>query len=70
MPLKKGYSKGTISTNIEHCMHKWKATGKVSGKTVGAEKARQMCTAMSYSSARKDAKGKSLTHLLEKGARK
>jgi hypothetical protein len=69
MPLKKGYSKGTISTNIEHCMHKWKATGKVSGKTVGAEKARQMCAAMSYTSARTSAKGKSLTHLLQKGKR-
>lgn len=69
MPLKKGYSSGTISTNIEHCMHKWKATGKVSGKTVGKEKARAMCSAMSYTSARTAAKGKSLTHLLQKGKR-
>ena len=69
MPLKEGYSKGTISSNIEHCMHKWKQTGSVSGKKVGQAKARQMCAAMSYSSARTSAKGKSLTHLLEKGKR-
>ena len=70
MPLKKGYSKGTVSSNIEHCMHKWKQTGTVSGKKVGKEKARQMCAAMSYESARTSAKGKSLTYLLQKGGSK
>ena len=69
MPLKEGYSKGTISTNISHCMHHWEDTGKVSGKTVGAAKAKEMCVAMSYTTARKSAKGKSLTHLLQKGKR-
>jgi len=67
MPLKKGYSKGTVSSNIEHCMHNWKITGTVSGKKVDKAKARSMCAAMSYSSARTSAKGKSLTYLLQKG---
>ena len=69
MPLKKGYSEGTISSNIGHCMHKWKITGTVSGKKVGKAKAREMCAGMSYESARTSAKGKSLTHLLQKGKR-
>lgn len=67
MPLKEGYSKGTVSTNISHCMHKWEDTGMVSGTKVGHDKAQEMCVAMSYKSARTAAKGKSLTHLLQKG---
>lgn len=67
MPLKKGHSKDTIGTNISHCMNKWKSTGMVSGNKVGGKKAQSMCVAMSYSSARASAKGKSLTHLLQKG---
>ena len=66
MPLKKGSSKSTIASNIDHCMHKWKQTGKVSGKTVGSDKARAMCAAMSYGSARKSATSKSLVNKLRK----
>jgi len=66
MPLKKGSSQATISKNIEHCMSKFKSTGKVSGNTVSAEKARQMCAAMAYSSARKTATSKSLINKLRK----
>jgi len=66
MPLKEGSSKATISNNIEHCMSRWKETGKVSGKTVNKEKAQSMCAAMSYSSARKTATNKSLLDKLRK----
>ena len=66
MPLKKGGSQATISKNIEHCMSRFKATGKVSGNTVSAEKARQMCAAMAYGSARKSAGSKSLLNKLRK----
>jgi len=66
MPLKKGTSKATISKNIEHCASLWKKTGKVSGKTVGKDKAMSMCAAMSYKSAKKGAVGKSLADKLRK----
>ena len=56
MPLKEGSSKGTISTNIEHCMSKYHDTGNVSGNPVGSEKkAMEICSAMAYDSARKSA---------------
>jgi len=64
MPLKTGSSKATISKNIEHCLSLWKKTGKVSGKTVGKDKAMSMCAAMSYSSAKKSATSKSLADKL------
>lgn len=67
MPLKKGGSQATISKNIEHCMSKYHDTGKVSGNPVGSEKkARQICAAMSYHSARKTATSKSLISKLRK----
>ena len=67
MPLKTGSSQATISANIEHCMSNYKETGKVSGNSVGSsEKARKICAAMAYSSARKSAKGSSLIKHLRK----
>ena len=65
MPLKEGSSKSTIATNIEHCMSNYKSTGKVSGKTVSAKKARSMCAAMAYSSAKKTSTNKSLVDKLK-----
>ena len=67
MPLKEGASQKTISANIEHCMSKFHDTGKVSGTSVSADKARQMCAAMAYGSARKSAHGSSLVKHLKKG---
>ena len=68
MPLKGGSSKATISNNIQHCMANYKSTGKVSGNAVASsEKARQICAAMAYGSARKASKGKALVkHLRRK----
>lgn len=67
MPLKKGGSEATIAKNIEHCMSKYHDTGKVSGELVGSEgKARQICAAMAYSSARKTAGSASLISKLRK----
>ena len=67
MPLKKGSSEATIASNIKHCMDKYESTGKVSGEPVGsASKAREICAAMSYSSARKSATSKSLVDKLRK----
>lgn len=66
MPLKGGSSKATIAKNIEHCMSKYKSTGKVSGNSVGStKKARQICAAMAYSSAKKTATNKSLVDKLK-----
>jgi predicted transcriptional regulator len=66
MPLQKGSSKETISTNIGHCISVWKKTGKVSGKSVSKDKAMKMCAAMSYSSARKSATSSALVKRLRK----
>ena len=67
MPLKGGSSQATISSNIHHCMSKYKDTGKVSGNPVAStEKARQICAAMAYKSARKASKGKALLKHLRK----
>ena len=66
MPLKAGNSKATISTNIEHCMSIYKKTGKVSGNHVANEKkARKICAAMAYSSAKKSATNESLLDKLK-----
>ena len=66
MPLKEGSSKSTIASNIEHCMSNFKSTGKVSGNPVGSgKKARQICAAMAYKSARKTATNKSLVNKLK-----
>lgn len=67
MPLKKGSSEETISTNIEHCMSKYHDTGEVSGNPVGSEKkAMQICSAMAYDTARKSAGGGALAKAIRK----
>lgn len=71
MPLKKGHSKSAISSNIAECIKSYKKTGKVGNTTPDSLKhAQKICTAAAYTTARKSAKGKSLTHLLQKGASK
>ena len=66
MPLKEGSSKDTISTNIAHCMSKWKSTGNVSGNPVGSQKkAMQICAAMAYDQAREGAKGPALSKAIK-----
>lgn len=67
MPLKEGSSKETISTNIEHCMSVYHDTGKVSGNPVASEKkAMEICSAMSYDTARKSAGGSGLAKAIRK----
>jgi len=67
MPLKEGSSKETISTNISHCMHVYHETGKVSGNPVGSEKkAMEICSAMSYESARSSAGSNALSKAIRK----
>jgi len=67
MPLKEGSSKETISTNIKHCMSRWKETGKVSGNSVGSEKkAMEICSAMAYDSARSSADSDALSNAIKK----
>ena len=66
MPLKEGSSKATISTNIEHCLSVYHKTGKVSGNPVASEgKARQICAAAAYSSAKKSSTHSSLLSKLK-----
>ena len=66
MPLKSGNSKATISSNIEHCLSVYNKTGKVSGNHVAnKKKARQVCAAMAYSSAKKSSTQKSLLEKLK-----
>lgn len=68
MPLKAGYGKDTISSNIAECIRSYKKSGKVGNTTPDSlAHAQKICTAAAYSTARKSAKGKSLTHLLQKG---
>jgi len=68
MPLKEGSSKGTISTNIEHCMSIYHKTGKVSGNHVGSKKkAMEICSAMAYDSAKGSADSNALSKAIKKG---
>lgn len=53
MPLKKGFSKSIIASNISHCISLFKKTGKVSNSKVSNMKdALKQCSAMAYSSAK------------------
>ena len=67
MPLKKGSSAKTISTNIRHCIDNYKKTGRVSGNSVGSmKKAMEICSAMAYSSARSSADSSALSNAIRR----
>ena len=71
MPLKEGSSKDVISTNIEHCMAKYKETGQVSGNSVAStKKAMKICAAMAYDQAREGAKGPALSKAIKEKRKK
>lgn len=57
MPLKKGKSAKTRSSNIRELMHSWKRKGKIGHtKPRSAEHARSIAAAIAYSQARKGKK--------------
>ena len=59
MPLKHGSSKKTISSNIRECILSYKKSGKIGNiKPKNLKHAVKICSAASYSTARKS-KGKS-----------
>jgi len=59
MPLKKGYSSKTRSTNISEMMHSYEKTGKIGNTTPrNKDHAQQIAIAASYTSARESAKKK------------
>lgn len=54
MPLKKGSSQKTISTNIGEMVRKFKDTGKIGTSSPGSmRKAQKQAAAIAYRSARK-----------------
>jgi len=60
MPLKKGRSQATISSNIGECIRSYKSSGKIGNITPrNLAHASKICQAAAYTSARKS-KGKSV----------
>ena len=59
MPLKKGSSKSTMSSNIRECILSYKKSGKIGNiKPRNLKHAMEVCNGMAYKSAKKG-KGKS-----------
>ena len=67
MPLKKGSSKKTISSNIRECVLSYKRSGKVGNTHPKSLKhAMSICGAAAYSSARKGKKKSVVSEALHK----
>ena len=60
MPLRKGRSQATISSNIAECIRSYKSSGKIGNTTPrNLAHASKICQAAAYTSARRS-KGKSV----------
>ena len=60
MPLRKGSSKGVISSNIRECILSYKSKGTIGNiKPRNLAHAMKICSGMSYKSARKSKKKRS-----------
>ena len=67
MPLKKGSSKKTISSNIRECIKSYKSKGTIGSiKPKNLAHAMKICSGMSYSSARKGKKKSPISEALHK----
>ena len=67
MPLRKGSSKKTISSNIRECIESYKKSGKIGNiKPKNLKHAMKICSAASYSTARKGKKRSAISEALHK----
>ena len=67
MPLKKGSSKGVISSNIRECIMSYKKSGKIGSiKPRNLAHAMKICSAAAYSTARKGKKRSAVSEALHK----
>lgn len=66
MPLKKGSSEATISSNIAECIKSYKEKGTIGNTTpTSMAHARKICAAAAYSTARASSTRKSLLNRLK-----
>ncbi len=67
MPLKKGSSKSTISSNIRECIMSYKKSGKIGNtKPRNLKHAMSICSAAAYSTAKKSKKRSAISEALHK----
>ena len=67
MPLIKGSSKKTISSNIRECILSYKKSGKIGNiKPKSLKHAMSICSAAAYSTARKGKKRSAVSEALRK----
>ena len=67
MPLKHGSSKGVISSNIKECILSYKSKGTIGSiKPRNLKHAMEICSGMSYKSARKSKKRSVVSEALHK----
>ena len=67
MPLRKGSSKSTISSNIRECILSYKKSGKIGNiKPKNLAHAMKICQAAAYSTARKGKKKSAVSEALHK----
>ena len=67
MPLRKGSSKSTISSNIRECILSYKKSGKIGNiKPKNLAHAMKICQAAAYSTARKSKKKSAVSEALRK----